>query len=621
MSVERLRNQDHGEVQAAESKVAERSREDEIENPRQAQLSRLAAATALNRILEKPHITGIAVSGTLGMGLFVRIGVMISLCGGAGTVIAYCIAGMIITCVMLCLSEMVSFMHSAGVIFDFPSKFVSPALGFAVGIIYWLSYTTSIVTLTAAATELLEFSVKPDEIGKATYSASGRKDSAVTMIVMIFIIFCINVIGGVKIYARIEWFVKWFKLSIVLSLWIVMIYIITSNLSTVGTLYWRTNQGFSSGFNSNLYGTLNGTTSSALPAPSADYAGLEKGLQDLPRPHSEISGPGGVIVAIITAVNEAVFSFIGVEILVVAAGEAKNPRRDLPKATSQMYILTIGLYVVTAILVSFCVSWDDPMLESYNSSAGYVGASNSPFIIAMVRGGMGEKAVNTYKALFFLSAATTINTNVYVASRTLFALFSNAPKFPWLQSHIGRTTYGRKTPFWAISLSIAPAFLAVVSLIQRAGTEVINVFSTIASVAMLCVFTTECYTFIYFQKGLGDRRSASQYNKRYNRIQLQPFWAWAGLVSCSVLILINGWYFIFAAAQQTMAAKYVVAGLIASYFGPLLFLGLFGLYVWKYQGKENIDVWNARSKIIEDDSADDELKGWKAWRHKLWMLT
>jgi len=71
------------------------------------------------------------------MGLFVRTGVMITLCGGAGTIIAYCIAGMIITCVMLCLSEMVSFRHSAGVIFDFPSKFVSPALGFAVGILYW----------------------------------------------------------------------------------------------------------------------------------------------------------------------------------------------------------------------------------------------------------------------------------------------------------------------------------------------------------------------------------------------------------------------------------------------------------------------------------------------------
>lgn len=82
-------------------------------------------------------ISGIAISGTLGIGLFMRTGVMITLCGAGGTVIAYCIAGFIITCVMLCLSEMVSFKHSPGVIFDFPSMFVSPALGFTVGIIYW----------------------------------------------------------------------------------------------------------------------------------------------------------------------------------------------------------------------------------------------------------------------------------------------------------------------------------------------------------------------------------------------------------------------------------------------------------------------------------------------------
>jgi amino acid permease len=148
------------------------------------------------------------------MGLFMRTGVMITLCGGAGTIIAYCIAGMIITCVMLCLSEMVSFKHSPGVIFDFPSKFVSPALGFAVGVIYWLvevfpaessltlfrlSYTTSIITLTAAATELLEFSAGTEEIGSATYSYSGRVYSVIIMIAIIFVISFLNLVGGVKV--------------------------------------------------------------------------------------------------------------------------------------------------------------------------------------------------------------------------------------------------------------------------------------------------------------------------------------------------------------------------------------------------------------------------------------
>jgi amino acid transporter len=71
------------------------------------------------------------------MGLFVRTGEMITLGGGLGATIAYLIAGLMITCVMLCLSEMVAFRHEAGAVFEYPKLFVSHALGFAVGVIYW----------------------------------------------------------------------------------------------------------------------------------------------------------------------------------------------------------------------------------------------------------------------------------------------------------------------------------------------------------------------------------------------------------------------------------------------------------------------------------------------------
>jgi hypothetical protein len=68
------------------------------------------------------------------------------------------------------------------------------------------------------------------------------------------------------------------------------------------------------------------------------------------------------------------------------------------------------------------------------------------------------------------------------------------------------------------------------------------------------------------EDSLGHRRTAPQYDQ-YNRIQLQPFWAWVGLIACTVLILVNGWFYIFAAARGTMRIKYVVGGLIATYFG------------------------------------------------------
>lgn len=83
------------------------------------------------------HWVGIAISGTIGMGLFIRGGEILSLGGSVGALLAYIIAGFMVACVMLCLSEMVAFRHEAGAIFEYPKLYVSHALGFAVGIIYW----------------------------------------------------------------------------------------------------------------------------------------------------------------------------------------------------------------------------------------------------------------------------------------------------------------------------------------------------------------------------------------------------------------------------------------------------------------------------------------------------
>src|SRR5579862_4724335 len=81
----------------------------------------LTQHASLDRALESPHITGrpssemysrdlifpvgIAISGTIGMGLFIRTGEVISLAGSLGTTIAFLVGGFMVTCIMLCMSE------------------------------------------------------------------------------------------------------------------------------------------------------------------------------------------------------------------------------------------------------------------------------------------------------------------------------------------------------------------------------------------------------------------------------------------------------------------------------------------------------------------------------------
>ncbi|KAL8627764.1 hypothetical protein Q9189_006533 [Teloschistes chrysophthalmus] len=62
----------------------------------------------LDRRLERHHITGIAFSGAVGIGIFTIPGEIMALGGPVGALLAFIFAALVIFCVMRCLAEMVS---------------------------------------------------------------------------------------------------------------------------------------------------------------------------------------------------------------------------------------------------------------------------------------------------------------------------------------------------------------------------------------------------------------------------------------------------------------------------------------------------------------------------------
>ena len=86
------------------------------------------------------------------------------------------------------------------------------------------------------------------------------------------------------------------------------------------------------------------------------------------------------------------FQFMGGEIVLATAGEAKRPRRDLPTAARYMYLLPIGFYLVAILLVGLNVNYLDPRIyhshvtwypESKSRLEGITTAIRSPFVIAI----------------------------------------------------------------------------------------------------------------------------------------------------------------------------------------------------------------------------------------------
>jgi yeast amino acid transporter len=67
----------------------------------------------------------------------------------------------------------------------------------------------------------------------------------------------------------------------------------------------------------------------------------------------------------------------------IAAGEAKNPRRNLPKAIRRVYIRILLFYIGGVIIIGLLVPSNDPGLALESGTA-----AASPFVIAIKRSGI-----------------------------------------------------------------------------------------------------------------------------------------------------------------------------------------------------------------------------------------
>jgi amino acid permease len=67
----------------------------------------------------------------------------------------------------------------------------------------------------------------------------------------------------------------------------------------------------------------------------------------------------------------------------IAAGEAKNPRRNLPRAIRRVYIRILLFYIGGVTIIGLLVPSNDPGLKLGSGTA-----AASPFVIAIKRSGI-----------------------------------------------------------------------------------------------------------------------------------------------------------------------------------------------------------------------------------------
>ena len=128
-----------------------------------------------------------------------------------------------------------------------------------------------------------------------------------------------------------------------------------------------------------------------------------------------------------TLVNAA-FAYGGVEMVAVAAGEAENPRKNIPKAVRRVFWRILFFYVLGSLAIGVLIPYNDDRLLSARKN-GEPGAAQSPWVIAIYRAGI-PALPSIINAVILTSASSSANAFLYTGSRYLYALAQNgqAPK-------------------------------------------------------------------------------------------------------------------------------------------------------------------------------------------------
>ncbi len=128
---------------------------------------------------------------------------------------------------------------------------------------------------------------------------------------------------------------------------------------------------------------------------------------------SDIAGSKGRFLAWWAVMTQAAFSFLGTEIVAIAAGEAKNPRRNIPKAIRRVYIRILLFYIGGVTIIGLLVPSNNPDLNLTQSDA-----AKSPFVIAIKAAGI-KGLPSVINAVLLTSAWSAASSDLYTSSRAL----------------------------------------------------------------------------------------------------------------------------------------------------------------------------------------------------------
>lgn len=413
---------------------------------------------------------------------------------------------------MMSLGEMATWLPLPGAIPQFAHRYVEPAFGFATGWNVWYSSAITLCAEISAAATIITYWQGAQEINPSAW---------IGLILALILFFNI---WAVAIYGEAEFIFASIKILTIVGLLLLALIIDLGGVSgqhRLGFQYWRN------------------------PGAMNTYVA---------------SGNTGRFLGLWAVLVNAAFAYGGVETVAVAAGEAENPRYNIPKAVRRVFWRIMFFYVLGTLAIGVLVPYNDERLLSAIKNAK-PGAAGSPWVIAINRAGI-HVLPSIINAVILTSATSSGNAFLYIGSRYLFALAQNgqAPRFLLKCS-------GSGVPYYSVLVTWSIGLLTFMA--SSAGSlKVFAWFQNLTTISILFTWVSICSAYIRFHAAMKAQNiPRSQLPFRTSINDKAPVLGYIGLIFFSVIIFFNGW--------DTIAGGWNYQGFITDYIGvPICELSL-----------------------------------------------
>ncbi|KAJ5513809.1 Amino acid/polyamine transporter I [Penicillium fimorum] len=383
----------------------------------------------LKRGLKNRHMQMIAVGGAIGAGLFVSTGSALRTGGPGALLLCYLIVGGMLLLTIQALGELAVLYPVNGAFFTYCVRFISPAWGFAVGWDYAIQWLVILPFELTAASLTIQY-------------WNETLNSGIWIAVFLVALTAIQFFG-VRGYGEVEFVLGAIKVIAVIG------FIILGIVIDCGG------------------------------APKGGYIGAR--YWSNPGAFTDFNGFCSVFVT-------AAFAFAGTEMTGLAAAEAANPAKSIPKASKQVFWRIMIFYVLGTFIVGLIV----PSNAEWLLGASGANTKASPFVVSIQNAGISGLP-SVMNAIITISVISVANSATYGSSRTIQALASRGMA-PRIMAYIDKG--GR--PLYCIILQLIFGLIAFVNE-APSGSTIFNWLLALSGISDFFVWGSICLAHIRFR--------------------------------------------------------------------------------------------------------------------------